>query len=105
NKGTSTDQDGNYSLLANQGDRISVSLIGFKTATLTVSSSNVLNFTLYEDFAEELDPIVVTGYTTQTKKETAVAQTTVSSKTIEGRPNANVIQTLQGQVPGLNIMT
>src|SRR5690606_7654821 len=55
NKGTSTDQDGNYSLLANQGDRISVSLIGFKTATLTVSSSNVLNFTLYEDFAEELD--------------------------------------------------
>src|SRR5690606_39301157 len=31
--------------------------------------------------------------------------TTVTSKTIQGRPNASVIQTLQGQVPGLNIST
>ncbi|UUV20537.1 alpha-2-macroglobulin family protein [Paenimyroides aestuarii] len=30
---------------------------------------------------------------------------TVTSKTIEGRPNASFIQTLQGQVPGLNIST
>ena len=30
---------------------------------------------------------------------------TTSDKAIEGRPNANVIQTLQGQVPGLNIST
>src|SRR5690606_21775202 len=28
---------------------------------------------------------------------------TVTSKTIEGRPNASAIQTLQGQVPGLEI--
>lgn len=31
--------------------------------------------------------------------------TTVTSKAIEGRPNANFIQTLQGQTPGLNIST
>nr|WP_256474592.1 von Willebrand factor type A domain-containing protein [Flavobacterium sp. NRK1] len=31
--------------------------------------------------------------------------TTLASKTIDGRPNANFIQTLQGQVPGLNIAT
>lgn len=30
---------------------------------------------------------------------------TVASKTIESRPNADFIQTLQGQVPGLNIST
>src|SRR5690606_35532663 len=30
---------------------------------------------------------------------------TVTSKTVEGRPNASMIQTLQGQVPGLNIST
>src|SRR5690606_36770823 len=38
-------------------------------------------------------------------EENAVAASTVTSKTIEGRPNASVIQTLQGQVPGLNIST
>lgn len=37
-------------------------------------------------------------------KNTGLA-TTVTSKTIQGRPNANFIQTLQGQVPGLQIST
>ncbi|MHA3788061.1 vWA domain-containing protein [Flavobacterium hauense] len=35
----------------------------------------------------------------------AVAATTVTSKTIEGKPNANFVQTLQGQVPGVYINT
>jgi|GEM_PF-150356 len=34
-----------------------------------------------------------------------LSPTTISSKTIEGRPNANFIQTLQGQSPGLSITT
>src|SRR5690606_39975727 len=41
----------------------------------------------------------------ENKVVSAVAYTTVTSKTIQGRPNASVIQTLQGQVPGLNIST
>src|SRR5690606_4786249 len=39
----------------------------------------------------------------ENKVVSAVAYTTVTSKTIQGRPNASVIQTLQGQVAGLNI--
>src|SRR5690606_17946906 len=39
------------------------------------------------------------------KEENATSVSSVTSKTIEGRPNASIIQTLQGQVPGLNIMT
>jgi Ca-activated chloride channel family protein len=35
----------------------------------------------------------------------ATAVTTVTSKTIQGRPNANFVQSLQGQVPGLNVTT
>src|SRR5690606_6110942 len=41
----------------------------------------------------------------ENKVVSAVAYTTVTSKTIPGRPNASVIQTLQGHVPGLNIST
>lgn len=52
-----------------------------------------------------LDEIVVTTYRTSSKSESAVAATTVTSCTLEGRPNASFIQTLQGQVPGLNIST
>lgn len=40
-------------------------------------------------------------------EENEIAKETIAftSRTIEGRPNANMIQTLQGQVPGLNITT
>lgn len=48
---------------------------------------------------------VVEAYRTKTKTQSNVAVTTVTSKTIEGRANANFVQTLQGQVPGLNINT
>src|SRR5690606_21748270 len=44
-------------------------------------------------------------YRTVSKEKSAVAATTVTSKTIEGRPNASFLQTLQGQIPGLNIAT
>lgn len=104
-KGTETDADGNYSISAKKGDRINVEILGFKGSTLTVSDSNVLNFTLKEDEGDVLDGIVVTQYRTTTKEENATAVSTVTSKTIEGRPNASFIQTLQGQVPGLNIST
>src|SRR5690554_3557122 len=105
NQGAATDENGNYTLMASQGDKIKVEIIGFVSKSLTVSASNILNFTLIEEGATEIDEIVITGYATQNKKESAVAQTTITNKTIEGRPNANIIQTLQGQVPGLNIMT
>jgi Ca-activated chloride channel family protein len=39
------------------------------------------------------------------KQTLAYEPTTVTSKTIEGRPNASFVQTLQGQAPGLNITT
>lgn len=105
NEGTDTDLEGTYTLNASKGDKIKVAYLGYKSVTLTVSDSNVLNVTLQEEEIDVLDEIVIDQYRTMSKQESTVAQTTITSKTIEGRPNANVIQTLQGQVPGLNIMT
>lgn len=59
-------------------------------------------------FAPELQPWFLdyyypNAYRNKEKAEASVAS--VTSKRIEGRPNADMIQTLQGQVPGLNIQT
>jgi len=54
---------------------------------------------------DELEGIIVDTYRTTSKVASTAAVSTVTSKTIEGRPNASFIQTLQGQVPGLNIAT
>lgn len=103
--GTDTDTDGKYTLNLKKGDKIQVNYEGFKPATVTVSDSNVLNVTLVEQDITELTEIVMDTYRTTTKEESTTSVSSVTSKTIEGRPNASIIQTLQGQVPGLNIMT
>lgn len=55
--------------------------------------------------SSQLDEVAVIGYGTQKKQQVTAATTTVTSKAIEGRPNASFIQSLQGQVPGLNVTT
>lgn len=104
-RGVDTDENGKYSIEAAQGDRLIVHLLGLKTQKATVGSSNVLNFSLSMDDDLMLDEIVVDTYRTTSKPKSAIAATTVSSKTIEGRPNASFVQTLQSQVPGLEIST
>lgn len=105
NQGTDTDDEGKYTLNLKKGDKIQVIYEGFKPATVTVSDSMVLNITLVEQDLTELTEIVLDTYRTTPKTKSNVAASTVTSKTIEGRPNASFIQTLQGQVPGLNIST
>ena len=105
NKSADTDDSGMYEIKASAGDRIQVIYEGFKPETLYVNNTQVLNFVLLEDDSMAMDEIVVDTYRTISKPKSSVAANTVSSKTIEGRPNASFIQTLQGQVPGLNIST
>lgn len=59
-------------------------------------------------FAPELQPWFLdyynpVAYRSSQNDVSRASSSSVTSKTIEGRPNASVIQTLQGQVPGLEI--
>jgi len=100
-----TDLDGNFSIRVSAGEKLVFTFLGFKSQTLTVGTSNSIAVRLVDD-ATALDAVVVEGYNiTKTKAKSNVASVTVSSKTIEARPNASFIQTLQSQVAGLNIST
>jgi len=105
NQGTDTDDEGKYTLNLKKGDKIQVVYEGFKPTTVTATDSGILNVTLVEDDSWVIDEVIVDTYRTTSKPKSNVAASTVTSKTIEGRPNASFIQTLQGQVPGLNIST
>ena len=97
-----TDFDGKYSIKVKQGEVLVISFTGYNNSTLTVGAANNYNVSLKEQ-SVKLEEVVVEGYRNTTKGRTVLAQQTVSSKTIENRPNASFIQTLQGQVAGLNI--
>nr|WP_297307117.1 SusC/RagA family TonB-linked outer membrane protein [uncultured Flavobacterium sp.] len=104
-RGVDTDESGRYSIEAAQGEKIIVQFLGFKTYRATVGVSNVLNVGLVEEEDETLTEVIIDMYRNTSKPKSANAVSTVSAKTIEGRPNASFVQTLQAQVPGLNIST
>ncbi|HNP32218.1 MAG TPA: SusC/RagA family TonB-linked outer membrane protein [Flavobacterium sp.] len=97
-----TDFDGKFSIKAKQGEVLVVSFVGMSDATVVVGASNSVNVKLQDGV--KLDEVVVQGYgKTATKAKTIGAMQTVSSKSIENRPNVNVLQSLQGQLAGTNI--
>lgn len=104
-KGTQTDFDGKYTLKnVKVGEVIVFSFVSMKTSENVIGTGNVYNLTMKDDVAS-LDEVVITGYATTTKAKSSVSSVRVTSETIENRPNASFVQTLAGQVPGLNITT
>lgn len=93
-RGTTTDFEGKYSIKAKVGDRLEFSYVGYKTKNVKIGNSNVYNIKLD---AAPLEEVVVQGY--QTKKSTVTNSTTISEK----RPNSNIVNSLQGQLAGVNI--
>ncbi len=103
-RGVQTDFDGNYSIRASATETLVFSFVSMKNAERLVGSNNTINVAMEDDIAA-LDEVVVTGYATTTKTKSSIASVTISAETIENRPNASFVQTLSGQVPGLNITT
>ena len=104
-KGTQTDFDGMFSISSEIGQTLVFSFVGFRTVERNVTAStNDITVTMPLDEAV-LDEVVVTGYSVTTERKSSVAASTITAKSIENRPNGNVLQTLQGQIPGLDIGT
>lgn len=103
-KGVATDENGNYSIQAKQGDQLVFSYVGFVTQTITVASEGaVLNIKMLAAKAE-LDDVVIVGYGAQRKVSMTSAVTQVKGEEIARRPVSNLQQALQGQAPGLTVL-
>lgn len=100
--GTITDFDGNFSLQAKAGDVLKVSYIGYITQEISIGKKNIISIRLAED-TETLDEVVVIGYGSMKKSDLTGAVVSANLKDFEKSPNTNIIQSLQGTVPGLNI--
>jgi TonB-linked SusC/RagA family outer membrane protein len=100
--GVLTDGSGGFSIAAKQGDRLVVSMITFETQTVSVGSSSQLNITLS---ASTLDEVVVTGYTSQRKRDITGAVSIVDADEMNDITAASFLQKLEGRAAGLNVST
>ncbi|MBP5218118.1 MAG: SusC/RagA family TonB-linked outer membrane protein [Bacteroidales bacterium] len=102
-RGTSSNDDGSYSLRAAKGDVIICQFFGYKTVEAEVGTGSVINFALQED-TQTLDQSVVVGYGTLKKTQLVGSVENLEGEKLTDRSNVNVARSLQGQIAGLNIV-
>ena len=105
--GVVTDIDGNYSLEVKGASNATLvfSYIGYASQSHKVNASTgVLNVSLKSD-AEMIDEVVVVAYGVRKKGTIAGSVSTVKSEKLENVPTASFDQALQGQTPGLTVIS
>ena len=100
--GTITDVDGNFHLQVSSDDILVVSFIGYIDQEISINNRNIINVHLTED-VNALNEIVVVGYGSMKKSDLTGAVASANLKDFKNAPNTNILQSLQGTVPGLNI--
>lgn len=103
-QGTSTDQDGRFTLNVPDGDVVlRFSFIGFVSQDATVGNRSELTVNLVQD-VNALREVVVVGYGTQEKKDVTGAVSSVKGVDFENLPSGGAQQALQGRAAGVNII-
>ena len=100
--GAITDMDGTYRLNVPAGSSLEVSCIGYATQVIPVGDRTVIDVVLTEDVTE-LEETVVVGYGTQKKASLSSAISNIRSEELVATKQSDVLASLQGKVPGLQI--
>lgn len=97
-----TDLDGKFTLNNVKKPTITVSYIGFVTQTVNVLGKSNVEVVLEED-DHSLNEVVVVGFGSMRRSDLTGSVASANIKDFEKEPNVNIMQSLQGTVPGLNV--
>lgn len=99
-EGTTTDEDGNFSLSVPADAVLMVSSIGYASQEISVGNQTVINIVLAADVLS-LQEVVVIGYGTQDRKDLTGSISSVTAAQIEKVPVNTIDQAIQGRSPGV----
>ncbi|MGJ5641478.1 SusC/RagA family TonB-linked outer membrane protein [Formosa sp. S-31] len=131
-KGISSDENGNFSLMVKNGNKIQISSIGFQgltievskidsqllrvniisseasegnnvTSKVEISSNEMLMFTLANKIETLTEVIINAGYYSVNQRVATGSISSINEETIEKQPVTSLIQALEGTTPGLYI--
>ena len=101
--GTQTDRKGAFRLEVQPDDVLEFSIVGYVTQEQPVSGKPALQVMLQES-AGNLDQIVVTGYSSQRRKDITGSVSVVDVDDMKTIPTGNANQMLQGQASGVDVI-
>ncbi|WP_276166400.1 SusC/RagA family TonB-linked outer membrane protein [Zobellia alginiliquefaciens] len=103
--GAVSDFDGKFVIeIPSNFNTLSVTYIGYKRQDVSIEGLDTITIMLSES-ASQLDEIIVVGYGTESRKNITGAIATVSPEDINTQPKANVVEMLEGRLPGVQIMS
>jgi len=101
--GTTTDVNGAFSVnVKNANAELVITSVGYVSQSIVVGNRSNIAIKLDEDVSQ-LSEVVVTGYTSQRKKDITGAVAVVSAKELTALPAASVTQMLQGRASGVTV--
>ncbi len=103
-QGTTTDADGKFAIETREDDVLVFSFIGFTTQEVKLSGQSTLAIEMSEDITSLKEIVVNAGYWTVKKEQQTGNISKVQSGDIQKQPVSNPLATLQGRVPGLEII-
>lgn len=102
-QGTVTDINGQYTLeMPRDAEALVFSYVGFITEEIAIGGRSVVDVILTPDILA-LSEVVVVGYGTQRKSDVTGSVVRVTTEATKDLPNFDVLQSIQGRIPGVNI--
>ena len=107
NNGVSTLLDGSYSIDVKPGDVLTYYYVGYEEVKYTVpdGAASIKHNVELKAETKSLEDVVVIAYGVRKKGTIAGSVSTVKAEKIENTPTAAFDQALQGQVPGLTVLS
>lgn len=102
NNGAVTDANGQYSIAVPDNAVLVFSFIGMASQEITVGAQTVIDVSLETDISQ-LGEVVVIGYGEVKKSNVTGAIVSVKEDDLKRVPVTNVMESLQGSVPGMDI--
>ncbi len=100
--GTITDFEGKFSIAVLEKTlSLQISYVGYATKDISIEGINFLDVTM--DPGQQLNEVVVVGYTVQKKEDLTGSIAVVDLKPVKNNSSGNPMQSLQGRVAGLYI--
>ncbi len=104
NVATQTDAEGNFTINVPQGrNGLTVSYVGAEAQQVSASGSTVS--VALRPATSNISEVVVTGYTSQQRKNIVGAVSTVKGEQLAAVQTGNAEQQFQGRIPGVTVIT
>lgn len=101
--GTVTNLEGLFQVEASNGSTLEISFIGYATQTVKITNATSYNITLYDD-TQALSEVVVTAMgIRKERKALGYSVSEIDSDELLKNKQTNVVNSLAGKVPGVNI--